>query len=134
MESTTDRTAFSEGDILVAPGTALPLEWQLETGIAGNGWRRLLDVLSQMRRQNHLNASGWTFFFMACPIVVTAFGFSKPKMFDAALIRLIGEAKLQKCNCVQIDDLGVRSFLGIPYVRISAHPRHIQRGMVFAGH
>ena len=133
MASTTYRPALSEGDVLVAPGTALPLEWQLETGTAGNGWLRLLDVFSQMRRQNQLNASGWTFFFMASPIVVTAFGFSKLKMFNAALLRLIAATKLQRCNCVQIDDLGMRSFLGIPYMRISAHPRHIQTGTVFSG-
>jgi hypothetical protein len=43
-------------------------------------------------------------------------GFSRQRMFDTALARLIVAVSLQQCNCVEIDDASVSSFRGIPYV------------------
>ena len=40
---------------------------------------------------------------------------------------------LQKCNCLEIDEVATRSFLGMPGVSVSAHTRHIQKGMTFSG-
>jgi hypothetical protein len=54
-------------------------------------------------------------------------------MIHAALKRLIANVKLQKCNCLEIDDVATHSLLGMPYVSVSAHPRHIQKGMLFSG-
>ena len=70
---------------------------------------------------------------MAGAIRTTVFGFDRLKMMGAALKRLIKNVKLQKCNCLEIDNVAVHSFLGLPYMSISAHPRHIQKGMVFVG-
>jgi hypothetical protein len=73
-------------------------------------------------------------FYLASPISTTAFGIDRVKMIHAALKRLITQAKVQKCNCLEIDDVSTRSFLGMPYLSVSAHPRQIQRGLVFDGH
>lgn len=52
-------------------------------------------------------------------------------MIPAALKRLITAVGLQKCNCLEVNDIAPRSFLGMPYVSLSAHSRHIQIGRVF---
>jgi len=80
-----------------------------------------------------LTAAGWTFFLMAGAIRATAFGFNQQTMIDAALKRFIRNVRQQRCNCLEIDGVVTHSFFSMPYVSISAHPRHIQKGEVFAG-
>ena len=125
--------SLSVGALLIAQGTPLPLAWRLENESVASGWSRVANTFDRHQLEKELVTAGWTFFFMAGVITTTAFGLSKPRMLDAALARLIAAVRLQRCNCLEIDDVGMRSFLGIPYVSISAHPRHIQKGMVFSG-
>jgi hypothetical protein len=133
MPLTTDWQPLEAGTRLVAPGTFLPPQWQVENDSAGAGWSRLAHTLDNKQLERELASAGWTFFFVAIAITTTSFGFSRPRMFDVHWPRLTAAVTLQKCNCVQIDDVSVRSLLGIPYVRISAHPRHIQKGLIFSG-
>jgi hypothetical protein len=133
MTRPTGWPSISAGARLVAPGTVVPPEWQVENDSSASGWSRLTTVPDNRQLESQLAGAGWTFFFMATTITATAFGFSRQRMFDAALARLIAAVSLQKCNCVEVDDVSVRSFVGIPYVRVSGHPRHIQKGMVFSG-
>ena len=37
-----------------------------------------------------------------------------------------------RCNSLQIQAVEMHSFLGIPYVSVSAHSRHIQKGNIFS--
>src|SRR5690606_18659953 len=50
-----------------------------------------------------------------------------------ALGRAIESAKAEGCNCIQIESVDARSLVGLPYVTVSAHPRHIQKGKTFFG-
>jgi hypothetical protein len=70
---------------------------------------------------------------MAGEVSATAFGFDRQKAMNSALQKLITGAELQKCNCIEIDEVGTRSFLGLPGVTITAHSRRIQKGSLFAG-
>lgn len=105
----------------------------MDNDSAAGRWSQLTSALDNRQLESQLASSGWTFFFMATPITATAFGFSRQRMFDTALARIVAAVTLQKCNCVEIDYVCANSFLGIPYVRVLAHPRHIQKGMVFSG-
>ena len=78
-------------------------------------------------------ALGWTFLYLAGKVKATAFGFDRQKAMDKALARLIAGAIRQKCNCLEIDEVATRTFLGVPGVSVSAHTRHIQKGMTFSG-
>ncbi len=131
--TTTRWPSISAGARLVAPGTLVPPEWQVEKDSAANRWSRLTITPDNTQFESQVVSGGWTFFFMATTITATAFGFSRQRMFYTALARLVAAVTLQKCNCVEVDDVSVRSFLGIPYVRVSGHPLHIQKGMVFSG-
>jgi hypothetical protein len=125
--------SIGAGCRLVAPGTLVPPEWQVENDSDASRWSRLTTVHDNRQLESQLASAGWTFFFIATTITATAFGFSRQRMFDTALARIVAAATLQKCNCVEIDNVSVRSFLGIPYVHVSGHPRHIQKGKVFSG-
>jgi len=71
---------------------------------------------------------------MAGTIQTMGFGFARRTMIQAALKRLIAAVKLQKCNCLEIDAIATRSFLGLPYICLSAHSRHIRSGLIFGNH
>ena len=124
--------SLSAGALLIAPGTPLPPGWLLEDDSVASGWSRVANTFDRHQLEKELGTAGWTLFFMAGAITTTAFGLSRLRMLDAALAHLFAAVRLQRCNCLEIDDVGMRSFLGIPYVRISAHSRHIQKGMVFS--
>ena len=88
--------------------------------------------LSPRDLEKALAANGWTFFYLAGEIRVTAFGFSPENRLATALDRLAGMAVQHHCNCLQIDRVAPRSFLGVPYLSVSAHTRQVQKGMTFS--
>jgi hypothetical protein len=118
---------IAPGDILVEESTPLPASLHLESISAVCGWALFADHLDAYQVEYKLAAAGWTTFFKAVTVTATAFGFERSKMLLGALKRLTANAHRQRCNCLEIDDIATRSFLGVPYVSISAHPRHIQK-------
>ena len=125
---------ISPGSILVERNTFLPEPLGLESGVTESGWGRVANNPNRQQLETKLAAAGWVFFLMAGKIKTSAFGFERPRMIQAALKRLIAIVKLQNCNCLEIDAIRTRSFLGLPYISLSAHSRHIQNGMLFANH
>lgn len=124
---------ITPGAILFQEGTVLPQPLRLEAGPHTGGWSAIAGHLNGHQINAALGSDGWTFFYMAGATRAKAFGFDRTRMVDAALGRLIANVKLQKCNCLQIDEVAMHSFLGMPYVSLSAHSRHIQQGNVFSG-
>ena len=45
-----------------------------------------------------------------------------------ALTRILGKVKGQHFNGLEVTGIAKRRFLGMPYVVVSAHSRHIQQG------
>lgn len=107
-------------DCFQAAGEACPTDW---TSIS--------PTLSPLAQQAELASTGWTFFFMGRPVTTRVYGFDAIKALATALERLAAMVREQGCNALQIDTVVSGSFLGIPSVTVSAHPRHLQKGMVF---
>ncbi len=120
------------GTILVAPGTPLPDCLQLEQGAPNaNSWLLANPTHPSPRFERELQSSGWTFFYLADTISAISINFNTAQAGQAAMKRLIAKAAARHCNALQVDQIAAHFFLGVPYLRVSAHPRHIQRGMVF---
>lgn len=124
---------IAPGSILIANDTRLPEPLRLEKDQAATGWVSVADHLDRRQLTTSLAVAGWTFFYMAVAIRRTVFGFDKQKMINTALKRVFAAVKLRGCNCLEIDDVALHSFLGLPYVSVSGHSRHIQEGLVFSG-
>jgi hypothetical protein len=58
---------------------------------------------------------------------VRVFGFNREKAVHTAVDRLIENAKSQNCNCLEIGRVTMKSFLGLPFTRVSAHCRQRRR-------
>jgi hypothetical protein len=124
------RDVITVGDLLVQQDLNVPRSLLLPTEINSNGWAAV-DV-SRSAFEKTIDKEGWTFFFMAGEIEVTVFGFDKQKALRIALKRLIAEVTSQHCNSIEITGVADKSFLRIPYVSISAHARHLQKGQLFS--
>jgi hypothetical protein len=121
--------SITAGSILVEENTRLPNNLLLPSESGSNGWAAIKD--SRPAFEKAIRESGWTFFFMAGEIHATAFGFDQPKALRTALKRLAADVWSQRCNCIEITQVMDKSFLGMPYVRVTSHPRHLQKGVLF---
>jgi len=123
----TSPSAATPGAILIEDGTILPGEVSLQQSAYSNTWKSAPGLDARLAK------SGWTFFYMAGTIQKHAFGFDEGKRVHSAVARVIKDVQSERCNCVEITDLTTKSFLGIPYVSVTAHARHVQDGSRFRG-
>jgi hypothetical protein len=124
-------TVIKTGTLLIESGTLLPRSLVLTSEPYSTGWTTVANPRSDFERD--ITRAGWTFFFLAGEIRATVFGFNAATAVHTAVERLIGNAKSQNCNCLEIGQVTMKSFLGLPFASVSAHTRHIQGGSVFAG-
>ena len=109
----------------------MPKSLMLQSESNSNGWAAVKDARSTFEKT--IQEAGWTFFFMAGEIKATVFGFDRQKALRAALKRLITDVKSLHCNSIEITGVVDKSFLRMPYVSVSAHARHLQKGRLFSG-
>jgi hypothetical protein len=119
------------GSIFIDGDARLPNSDLLQREPHASGWSQVTSVRSTFGKE--IPGAGWTFFFMAGEIKTTVFGFDRAKALATALSRLIASVKDQKCNCIEITEITDKSFLKLPYVSVSAHGRHLQKGQTFSG-
>lgn len=117
------------GTLLIADGAILPAALHCESVPFATGWAHIRNLDS--KGMNHIiEGAGWHFFFIAGVIEAIAFGADEKQTAARALKRIIASLKAQKFNCLEVKQVAVKRFLGIPYVKVSAHSRHIQKGLI----
>jgi hypothetical protein len=122
--------ALKTGTILIEKGALMPESVLLQSRPYSSGWTALSNLdLNQL--DTAISKAGWTFFFMAGEIKISAFGFDREGAVRRAVKQVIANVESHKCNCVEITDVSLRSFLGMPYANVSAHSRHIQESSAF---
>ena len=125
--------AVKTGTILIERDASMPESLRLEGNSFSSSWRSVSN-LDLNGLDTAINKAGWTFFFMAGEIKITAFGFDKEGAVRRAVTRVITNVESHKCNCVEITEVSEKSFLGMPYVNVTAHSRHIQQSPAFGSH
>jgi len=98
----------------------------IESGSYDKRWR-CLGSLDSSAFDTKLQAAGWNFFFMATEVKVMFLGFLAPKKIEIALKRILEKVKPQHFNGLEITEIIARRFLGVRYVTVSAHSRHMQQ-------
>jgi len=121
------------GTILIKGDASRPRCFQLNELACLDGWRSVKQNLTRRELETELSAAGWSLFYIAIAIKRSCFGFNRESMIRTALQRVARNVSRERCNCLEIDAVSTHSFLGLPYVSVSAHPRHLQKGMVFSG-
>ena len=130
VEIVTD--TIEAGTLLIADGSTLPGALHCESVPFATGWAQVRNLNS--KGMNHIiERAGWRFFFIADVIEMVAFGADEKQTAARALKRIIASLKARKFNCLEVKQVAVKRFLGIPYVKVSAHSRHIQKGLILFG-
>lgn len=115
------------GTIFIEEGTPSPNYLKFESEPYSDGWTLVKD-LKGYELDRRIREVGWTFFYMD-QIKASVFGFDRAKAARRALERVLANAKRDKFNSLEITHVATKSFLGLPYMTIRAHPRHIQESM-----
>jgi hypothetical protein len=114
------------GTIMVQQSTSLRA-LGIESAPYSGAWQSLgIPESSGLDRKIH--AAGWKLFFMAAEMraVVPVWGGQSTLRYGVK--RLLAQAKAQHFNCLELTHIVRKRFLGLPYLSIAAHSRHIQEG------
>jgi len=106
------------------PGMTQPLG--LESEPCSGSWS-VLKVLDSFALDRKIHAAGWNFFFMAAEVKVMFFGAVGAAKIESALQSLLRKVRPQHFNSLEITGIVAKHFMGVPYVTVSAHSRHMQQ-------
>jgi len=93
------------------------------------GWQAITNLTAKdLDRQ--IRDENWNFMFMAGALDGTSGGSWNDIAVHCAAIRVLRKAKLAKFNGFEITGIHKHKFLGLRYVTVTGHSRHIQRSGV----
>jgi hypothetical protein len=75
-----------------------------------------------------IRAMGWNLFFMAEELRTMVPAWGGEKSIRTGVKRLLARTRAQQFNCMQLSNILRERFLGIPFVSVTAHARHLQKG------
>jgi len=114
------------GTILMREWPGMPTLIGVESEPLFEGWSTV-KVPDTSPLDRKIRAVGWNFFFMATEVKAMFFGSLSATKIQSALRRILAKVKLQHFNGLEVTELVARHFLGVPYVTMSAHSRHLQQ-------
>ena len=114
------------GTIVMREWPGMPQGLGFETEPCFGEWT-LVKVLDGSALDRKIHAAGWNFFFMAAEVKAMFFGSLGSARMQSALKRILAKVKQQHFNGLEVTAIVARHFLGMPYVTVSAHSRHMQR-------
>jgi hypothetical protein len=113
------------GTILMRDWPGMPQLIGVETEPLFEGWSTV-KVPDASPLDRKIRAAGWNFFFMATEVKAMFFGSLSATKIQSALRRILSKVRLQHFNGLEVTEIVGRHFLGVPYVTMSAHSRHLQ--------
>src|SRR5271157_4100126 len=87
-----------------------------------------LGILESSGLDRRVRGAGWSLFFMANELRAVVPAWGGQNTLRRGVKRLLAQTRLQHFNCLEVSHILKKHFLGIPYVTITAHSRHIQEG------
>ncbi len=86
----------------------------------------MVKVLDGFALDRRIHEAGWNFFFMATEVKTVFLGSLGAAKLQSALKRILAKAKPEHFNGLEVTKIVARRFLGMPFVTVSAHSRHMQ--------
>lgn len=115
------------GSILVKEQQLKIENFGLESNSYLQGWS-LVRAVNGFSFAHRAQAAGWNCFFMAPEVQGNAFGSIRAASLQAAMQRIFLKVRGDGFNCLEVTGIAAHSLFGIPYLAVSAHSRHIQKG------
>jgi hypothetical protein len=118
----------SSPTIFIRENTRLPASVTLESETFLPGWRSVKNLDGRELGRKIENAK-WNYFYLAGAMKTTVLGSESLGTLRRAVQRVLAKKQSQNFNSLEITKIISRRVLGVPYLTISAHSRHIQEGM-----
>jgi hypothetical protein len=118
-------SAVHVGTILVKEWPGMPRLAGFETG-PGLGECSMVKVPYAFTRERKIHAAGWMFFFMTAEVKTMFFGSLTAAKVRSAFKRILAKVASEHFNGLEVTAIVARHFLGVPYVTVCAHSRHMQ--------
>jgi hypothetical protein len=99
----------------------------IESERYSGSWRSL-GTLESSDLDRKVRTAGWSLFFMAGELRAVVPAWGGQNTLRRGVKRLLAQTRVQHFNCLEVTHILKKHFLGIPYVSIAAHSRHIQEG------
>jgi len=119
------RTIFIREDI------RLPATLSIESEAFLPGWR-VVKNLDRQALTREVEGANWNFFYLAGEMRATVFGREGLGALRRAVKCVLAKQEGQKFNSLEITKIVSKRFLGIPFMSVTAHSRHIQQGVGLA--
>lgn len=113
--------------IFIKEGTPLPATLSIESEVFLPGWR-VVQNIDHYALARKIESANWNFFYLAGELRATVLGRDRPGTLRRAVRFVLRKQGGQKFNSLEITKV-VRRFLGIPFMSVTAHFRHIQQGI-----
>ena len=114
--------------IFIKEGTPLPANLPIESEAFLPGWR-VVKNLDRSTLARNIEGANWSFFYLAGGIRATVLGRDRSGTLRRAVKCVLAKQEGQKFNSLEITKVVSKRFLGIPFMSVTAHSRHIQQGI-----
>jgi hypothetical protein len=117
------------GTVIVREGVILPADLEFQSGNYSADWR-IVEALDGSSFDRLIRSAGWSFFFMAQQAKAIVLGWDRGKALRSAVLRILSKVRAEKFNSVEVTEISGKRFLGVPYLAVVGHARHIQESHV----
>jgi hypothetical protein len=117
---------ITDGTILIQEGTLIPECLAFQGEARSSGWISVRN-LDRPQLETEIHKAGWVVFSVMGEIRKAVVGLDKQKAFLTAFQQVIESPQLQDCNCLEIAEVTMASFLRVYCVTVTAHSRHLQQ-------
>ena len=113
------------GTIFIREDTPLPPSLSIESEAFLPGWRVVRNLDRDALARN-IESARWYFFYLAGEMRATVVGRDRPETLRRAVKCILAKRGEHKFNSLEITEVVSKRFLGIPFMSVTAHSRHIQ--------
>lgn len=114
--------------ILIREDTPLPANLPIERDAFLPGWT-IVKNLDRSTLARNIEGANWNFFYLAGEIRATVLGRDRPGTLRRAVKSVLGKLEGQKFNSLEITEVVSKRLLGIPFMSVTAHSRHIKQSI-----
>src|SRR5258708_39497508 len=114
--------------VFIREGRPLPTTLAIESEAFLAGWR-VVKNLDRQALTREVEGAHWNFFYLAGEMRASVFGREGLGALRRAVKCVLAKQEGQKFNSLEITKVVSKRFLGIPFMSITAHSRHIQQGI-----
>ncbi len=114
--------------VFIREDTRLPTTFSIESEVFLPGWW-VVKNLDRQALTREVEGANWNFFYLAGEVRATVLGRDRPGTLRRAVKCALAKQEGQKFNSLEITNVVSKRFLGIPFMCVTAHSRHIQQGV-----